>query len=81
MPTTISLETYKYYYEVLRNNKQINPMNIKLPAGKNILKNNILDYQKHVQNILNQKIALEKSIQNKKMAANEVNNIKNSKLN
>jgi murein DD-endopeptidase MepM/ murein hydrolase activator NlpD len=69
------------HYEVLRNNKQINPMNIKLPAGKNIPKNDILNYKKHVQNILNQKVVLENSIQDKKMAINEINNIKNSKLN
>jgi len=68
------------HYEVLRNNKQINPMNIKLPAGKNIPKRAILDYKKHVQIIINQKIALEKSIQNKKIATNEIRN-KNSKLN
>ena len=68
------------HYEVLRNNKQINPMNIKLPACKNIPKRAILDYKKHVQIIINQKIALEKSIQNKKVATNEIRN-KNSKLN
>jgi chaperonin cofactor prefoldin len=56
-------------------------MNIKLPAGKNIPKNDILNYKKHVQNILNQKVVLENSIQDKKMAINEINNIKNSKLN
>ena len=68
------------HYEVLRNNKQVNPMNIKLPAGKNIPKNNMLDYKKHVQKILIQKTALEKSIQNHKIAINELNN-KVSKLN
>ena len=68
------------HYEVLRNNKQINPVKIKLPAGKNVSKRDIHDYKKHILNILNQKIALEKSIQNEKIAANEVIN-KNSKLN
>ncbi len=68
------------HYEVLRNNKQINPVKIKLPAGKNVPKKYIHDYKKHIQNILNQKIALEKSIQNEKIATNELNN-KNSKLN
>ena len=68
------------HYEVLRNNKQINPMNIKLPAGKNIPKNNLFDYKKHVQKILDQKVALERSIQNKKIATNELNN-KASNLN
>ncbi len=68
------------HYEVLRNNKQVNPMNIKLPAGKNVPKNNILDYKRHVQKILSQKTALEKSIQNHKIATNELNN-KVSELN
>ena len=68
------------HYEVLRNNKQVNPMNIKLPAGKNVPKNNILDYKRHVQKILSQKTAFEKSIQNHKIATNELNN-KVSKLN
>ena len=69
------------HYEVLRNNKQVNPMNIKLPAGKNIHKKNISEYQKHVQKILAQKITLEKSIQNNMMAKNEFNSIKNFELN
>ena len=68
------------HYEVLRNNKQINPVKIKLPAGKNVSKKDIHDYNKHIQNILNQKITLEKSIQDEKIATNEVNN-KNSRLN
>ena len=68
------------HYEVLRNNKQINPVKIKLPAGKNVSKKDIHDYKKHILNILNQKIALEKSIQNEKIATNELIN-KNSKLN
>ena len=68
------------HYEVLRNNKQINPVKIKLPAGKNVSKKDIHNYRKHILNILNQKIALEKSIQNEKIATNEVIN-KNSKLN
>ena len=68
------------HYEVLRNNKQVNPMNIKLPAGKNVTENNIIDFRKHVQKILNHKIALERSIQNDKIATNVLNN-KNSMLN
>ena len=68
------------HYEVLRNNKQINPVKIKLPAGKNVSKKDIHDYKKHILNILNQKIALEKSIQNEKIATNELIN-KNSNLN
>jgi murein DD-endopeptidase MepM/ murein hydrolase activator NlpD len=69
------------HYEVLRNNKQVNPMNIKLPSGKNIPEKNIINYQKHVQKILNQKIALERSNVNNKMAINEVNRIRDYKLN
>ncbi len=68
------------HYEVLRNNQQINPVKIKLPTGRNVSKNDMHDYKKHIQNILNQKIALEKSIQNEKIATNELNN-KKSKLN
>ena len=68
------------HYEVIKNNKQINPMNIKLPAGKNVPKKNIHNFKKHVQKIFNQKIALERSIQNDKIATNELNK-KVSKLN
>tara|TARA_B100000989_G_C19509844_1_gene458412 strand:- start:318 stop:1697 length:1380 start_codon:yes stop_codon:yes gene_type:complete len=69
------------HYEVLRNNQQVNPMNIKLPAVKNITKNDIISYKKHIKNILIQKIALEKSLQNKKIAVNKVRSIKNFILN
>ena len=69
------------HYEVLRDNKQVNPMNIKLPTGKNIPKNNIMDYKKHIEKILIQKIALEKSLQNKKIAVNKVTGVKNLILN
>ena len=64
------------HYEVIKNNIKVNPMRIKLPSGKNIAKNNILNYQNHIKKILNQKISLEKSIHNKKLAKN---NYKNSK--
>ena len=69
------------HYEVLRNNKQVNPMNIKLPAAKNIPKNDIMSFKKHIKKILIQKIALEKSLQNKKIAVNKVRSIKNFILN
>ena len=62
------------HYEVLRNNKQVNPMNIKLPAGKNVANNNIFNYKRHVQKILSQKKAFEKSTQNHKIATNVLNN-------
>ncbi len=64
------------HYEVLRDNKQVNPMNIKLPTGKNIPKSIIMDYKKHIEKILIQKIALEKSLQNKKIAVNKVTSVK-----
>ena len=64
------------HYEVIKNNVQVNPMRIKLPAGKNISKSNILNYQNHIKNILSQKIVLEKSIDNKKLATNNYSNSK-----
>ncbi len=59
------------HYEVIKNNIQVNPMTIKLPAGKNIPKTDINNYKSQVQKILSQKIAIEKSIQGKKLAINE----------
>ena len=61
------------HYEVIKNNIQVNPMRIKLPAGKNISKANIYNYRNHVKKILRQKIALEKSNQKNKMAINNYN--------
>ena len=51
-------------------------MRIKLPAGKNISKVDINNYKNHVQKILKQKIVLEKSNQDKKLAINNLNNSK-----
>ena len=45
-------------------------MRIKLPAGKNISRADINNYKNHVQKILNQKIALEKTNRNNKLATN-----------
>ena len=64
------------HYEVLKNNIQVNPMRIKLPAGKNISKSNIENYKKHVEKILNHKMALEKLTLNKDLAINNHNNSK-----
>ena len=61
------------HYEVIKNNIQVNPMRIKLPAGKNIPKSDINNYKSHVKNILNQKIVLEKSNLNNKLAINKHN--------
>ena len=48
------------HYEVIKNNIQVNPMRIKLPAGKNISKADIKNYTNHIKEILKKKIALEK---------------------
>ena len=61
------------HYEVIKNNVQVNPMKVKLPAGKNIPKSKFKKYQDHIKKILNKKIVLEKSIQNKKLATNDHN--------
>ncbi len=61
------------HYEVIKNNIQVNPMKIKLPAGKNISKADINDYKSHIQKIIKQKIALEKSNQDNKLAINNHN--------
>ena len=61
------------HYEVIKNNVQVNPMKVKLPAGKNISKSKFKKYQDHIKKILNKKIVLEKSIQNKKLATNDHN--------
>ena len=58
------------HYEVLRNNRQVNPMNIKLPAGKNISKEELSTFKKKVVEILNQKLVLEQKVENKKVATN-----------
>ena len=56
------------HYEVLRNDKQVNPMNIKLPAGKNLNKKYLSAFKQKVKKILDQKLVLEKMVENKKIA-------------
>ena len=56
------------HYEVLRNDKQVNPMNIKLPAGKNLNKKYLSAFKRRVKQVLNQKLVLEKMVENKKIA-------------
>ena len=56
-------------------------MKIRLPAGKNIPKKYIATYKSHIKKIINQKIALEKSIKDEKIADNFFNNLKIQKLN
>ena len=48
-------------------------MRIKLPAGKNISKADIDNYNNHIEKIINLKIALEKSNRNHKVAINNQN--------
>ena len=69
------------HFEVIKNNVKVNPMKIKLPAGKNISKSKISSYKNHVKNILNQKIALERSLQNKKLATNSHEILNSAMLN
>ena len=57
------------HYEVLLNNKQINPMNIKLPSGKNISKNNLEDYKNTINKIIQAKVAFKNYVTNKSYAA------------
>ena len=56
------------HYEVLRNDKQVNPMNIKLPAGKNLNKKYLSAFKQRIKQVLNQKLVLEKMVKNKKIA-------------
>ena len=69
------------HYEVIKNNIQVNPMRIKLPAGKNISKADLNNYKNHIEKILNLKIALEKSSRNNKIAIYNYNNSKKLILN
>ena len=69
------------HYEVIKNNIQVNPMRIKLPAGKNISKANFDNYRNHVKKILSQKVALEKSNQKNKIAINNYNISRNLIIN
>ena len=59
------------HYEVIKNNNQVNPMRIKLPAGKNIPNTDIKNFKSHVRRILDQKIALEKLDPNNRLAINK----------
>jgi len=61
------------HYEVIKNNIQVNPMKIKLPAGKNISKVDINNYKSHIEKIIKQKIALDKTYRNNKLVINNHN--------
>ena len=69
------------HYEVIKNNVKVNPMRIKIPAGKNISKSNISNYQNYIKKILSQRNAFVKSINDKKIAINDYENAKKWFLN
>ena len=69
------------HYEVIKNNIQVNPMKIKLPAGKNVAKGDINDYKNHIEKIIKQKIALENSNRDNKLAINNYNIQETSNVN
>ncbi len=69
------------HYEVLKNNSQINPMNIKLPSGKNIPQKKLKSFKNYVKTIISEKIALEKGNQNDKFASNSKKILDKKKLN
>jgi hypothetical protein len=56
-------------------------MKIKLPSGKNIHPNMIENFKNHVQNIMTQKVALEKTYENEKLASNAKVSLQKKKLN
>ncbi len=65
------------HYEVLLNNRQINPMKVKLPSGKNIPKKDLKKYKSYVRDVLEKKIAL-----NNKINVNSyIENVMNDKAN
>jgi len=60
------------HYEVILNNRQINPMNIKLPSGKNISKSDIKDFKNKINNIKQEKIIFKNNGKNRSFAENEI---------
>ena len=60
------------HYEVILNNHQINPMNIKLPSGKNIPKSDLKDYKKKINNIIQEKATFISKAKNKSFAENKI---------
>jgi murein DD-endopeptidase MepM/ murein hydrolase activator NlpD len=48
------------HYEILINGQQTNPLNVKMPSGKPINKNEMHKFLKEIENILNKVINLEK---------------------
>ena len=62
------------HYEVILNNKQINPMSIKLPSGKNISKSNLKNYKNKINKIIQEKVAFQNATKNKSFAKGEIKN-------
>ena len=50
--------------------KIINPMNMKLPSGKNISKSDLKDFKNEVNKIINEKVAVKNSNEHKSFAQN-----------
>ena len=62
------------HYEVILNNQQINPMNIKLPSGKNLSKKNLKSFKNKIKKIIQEKNALKDVIRNNSFAGNKFKN-------
>ena len=62
------------HYEVLLNNRQINPMRVKLPSGKNIPKKDLKKYKSYVKNIIEKKSAFYNEINAHSYIENVMNN-------
>jgi murein DD-endopeptidase MepM/ murein hydrolase activator NlpD len=65
------------HYEVLLNNRQINPMRVKLPSGKNIPKKDLKKYKSYVKNIMEKKSAFYNKINVNSYIENVMNNTLN----
>ena len=50
------------HYEVLLNNRQINPMKVKLPSGKNIPNKDLKKYKSYVKGVIQKKTAFNNKI-------------------
>ena len=60
------------HYEVILNNQQINPMNIKLPSGKNIAQKDLKNYKNEIKKIIQYKVMFKNKINNKSIVANKI---------
>ncbi len=62
------------HYEVLLNNRQINPMRVKLPSGRNIPNKDLKKYKSYVSDIMQKKTALNNKININSYIENVMNN-------